>query len=572
MQETWIDTIHTLTLRASDGLGDLKNVPLNDGTGAYLQGRFTPLQLIQYACGDAVNNFSDYYIISNLFHTSMTDATTDTGLDQCYVDARTFENSPTIFDDSYTVLEKINKSWNQTIFQYDGKWWIYRLEEIFQSETLELNGFRATPLEFPTRSEFQQRFDISVGMDEEVYPIAPEMIRFLKKPAKQTKIVFNWENFEEIVCNGTFTRGTLVSTSPTQVVYTVDCWTFQEGNPEGGGDGAIGDPIETGIGVFERRLDYVDGRLDDDYIVIEHDAGDVDKWIRSADIYCSQNDRLTISFQHKWGVNITASSVTTAYVLLYGDDSTYYTLQDDGTWSTSNASFTSGVTDLSVTFSSEGEEWMSFEVEADPIPKTGYLVVLLYRKDDVTGATTATKYFKDLKVEIIPQVQHSQFRQISGDFDRYTIERDITNTFEDEIFLDDADSKNHKGAIFESDGITLTGDQWYRRRLDTERFTFKRHNALAHWFINRGYKTKLDCNFFGLIWLQEGVEKPIGLINTIRFVDDAPTKVFGITNIKEIDFMSCQWSANLIEVYDSNIPDDVPGETDVHDFNYLYEN
>jgi hypothetical protein len=442
MQEIWIDTIHILTLRASDGFGDLKNVPLNDGTGAQLVGRFTPLQFIQYA-GSQVNNFTDYYIISNLFHSSMTDATTDTGLDQCYVDARTFETSPTVFEDSYTVLEKINKAFSQTIFQYDGKWWIYRLEENFQSPTLELNVVRATPLEFPFRTDEQLRYDISVGVDESVYPISPEMIRFLRKPAKQTTITYNWENFDEIVCNESFTRGELLTESPTQITYSVDCWTFQEGNPEGAGDGAIGDPITTS-GTFERRIDFIDGRIDDDYVVIEYDVADVDKWIRSGDIYVSQNDRMTISFQHKWGVNITASSVTTAYVLLYGDDSTYYTLQDDGTWSTSNSSFTSGVTDLSATFSSEGEDWMSLEVEADPMPKSGYFVILLYRKDDVTGATMATKYFKDLNVDIVPQIQDSQFREIVGDWDRYTIERNINNLFDDEIFLDDADSKTTK--------------------------------------------------------------------------------------------------------------------------------
>jgi len=105
-----------------------------------------------------------------------------------------------------------------------------------------------------------------------------------------------------------------------------------------------------------------------------------------------------------------------------------------------------------------------------------------------------------------------------------------------------------------------------------ERLTFKRQHALAKWYMNRGYKTKLDVNLFGLKWADSfGDIYPIGIINTIKFVDDAPTKIFAITNLKEIDFMSCTWSATLIEIVDTTIADNEPGATDVHTFDYYYE-
>jgi hypothetical protein len=80
---------------------------------------------------------------------------------------------------------------------------------------------------------------------------------------------------------------------------------------------------------------------------------------------------------------------------------------------------------------------------------------------------------------------------------------------------------------------------------------------------------KLEASFFGLRF---GIdEEPIGLINTIKFVDDAPNKIFWITNMKEIDFMNCTWSASLIEIYDTVVDDNEPTDQDVHTFDFYYE-
>jgi hypothetical protein len=107
-----------------------------------------------------------------------------------------------------------------------------------------------------------------------------------------------------------------------------------------------------------------------------------------------------------------------------------------------------------------------------------------------------------------------------------------------------------------------------------ERFTFKRQNALARWFQNRSYKMKLDVNLYGLLW-EDPTDPPntlpIGLINTIKFVDDAPGKIFAITNMKEIDFMNNTWSASLIEIFDESGNVNEPTDKDVHSFDYYYE-
>jgi hypothetical protein len=83
---------------------------------------------------------------------------------------------------------------------------------------------------------------------------------------------------------------------------------------------------------------------------------------------------------------------------------------------------------------------------------------------------------------------------------------------------------------------------------------------------------KLDCNFYGLQWIDGSSNRqPIGLINTVKFVDDAPTKTFAITNLKEVDFMNNTWVASLLEIRDSDNENNEPTDNDLHNFDYYFE-
>jgi hypothetical protein len=258
------------------------------------------------------------------------------------------------------------------------------------------------------------------------------------------------------------------------------------------------------------------------------------------------------------------------YVLLYANDNTYYTLDDDGKWYESNSSWTVNARALNISFvAGEGEDWIQYPEVTSIIPKDGYIRVLLVsselnEKDFI--------YYRNLSVTILPAINKYRRIKILGDYNKYTIDKSLKKNSDYQIFLDDSINPNFKGTILETDGVTRTDNNWYRRRYDTERFKFKRQNAIANWWINNKYRTRLECNFFGLKWKKDGNFNPIGLINTINFVDDVPWKTFAIVNLKEVDFMNCTWSANLIEVWDENTDEDVvPGADDVHLNDYYYE-
>ncbi len=570
IEETWISTNHILTLRADEGFGRLQTQQLNDGTGAALIGTYTPFNFIQYAADDVIGNFFYTRIYSNLFHTSMSSASNQTGIDQCLIDARTFEQSPGVFDNGYTVIEKINRAWSQTLFQWNSLWVILRIPELFR--TGNLIGFNTNRPTVGNRASANTRYDIEVGVQEDVKPIVPEMLKTVIKPKKETTIQFDWQQFDQVICNQSFKYGTFIETTGTAPnetdLYTVDSWLVQDSPP-------ISAPTPSAM-TFRRHVVFSGNRLSDEFVALQDNPTASVSYARSCNVYVSAGSKITLSMQYSLKQNLTyTKSQGIAALQLFGSDNTYYTLDENGRFYQSNATWSVNFRVLDITIENgDGADWIDFEVTG-VIPKDGYLNLLL-GAGDIT--LDGYQYFRGLNLNIEAQIQSDRRQQIRGDYDQYEIERNVVNTETETIFLDDAQLQIHRGAILESDGITLTNDEWYRRTdfngdvTTDERLTFKRQHALAKWYMNRGYKTKLDVNLFGLKWKDQfDVTYPIGIINTIKFVDDAPTKIFAITNLKEIDFMSCTWSATLIEIVDTTIADNEPGATDVHTFDYYYE-
>jgi hypothetical protein len=569
MQETWISTNHILLMRADDGIGRLKNIELGDNDGNELLGAYDFVELLQFATRGSALNFYGGAIISNLFHSSMTDGTDKTGLDQCTADARTFENAISDFDDKYRTIEKINRSWNQTMFQWFSQFYVVRIPEMFTLS--DMQGFTFDEI---GRYTISQRYDVSVGVGELVKPIMPEMIKTFFKPSKDTKIRYNWDEFAQVVCNESFQQGAklreVIISGIEYDVYSIDIWTAEFGsNPLG--------TVTPVIDRLERWRQYKsNSQPADDYMQLVFLPG-TDWWAKSCPVYVQQGDFVEISFQHKNSAIATSSADIVGYLIFFATDSTIYALNgSSGIWGQVTSSIFGALT---VNRAADGTDWGTYEIKAvTPIPKPGYFRVYLNNDYSVVGNNI--RYFKDLNVSVEPSIQNLRRRLIKGDFDNYAIDSRIEKTYDETIYFDDAETNIYKGAIYETDGITLTDGEWHRMKTfdgenaTAEEFTFKRQNALAHWFMNRSYKMKLDVNLYGLLWDNPGpgaAQLPIGLINTIHFVDDAPDKRFAITNLKEIDFMNNTWTASLIEVFNSSVEINEPTDNDVHTFDYYYE-
>lgn len=564
-QEVWEDTNHIITIRASEGIGLLKNKSLSNN-GVELIGSYSCLDLVKYAMQGCVQNFVDFKIFSNLYHISMNSGTNYTGFDQGKLDVKTFQIEVTEYDDSYTTLEKINRGWNQTLLMYRGKWVILRVEEYFIPLTQNIKGFRELST---VRTGLSQRFDINVGVDENVKPISPSMLRFIQRKTKTDTIQFDYNAISEIVQNGSFSRGSFINEIDFTKSYNVNTWDYEDAFLD---IGAI--PI---TGTFTRIEEYssLEGPLYDNYVRfnITNSALTAISYIRSNDISILTGEKLDFSVDAKFKLNFTNNTkAQTVYILFYGSGNNYF-LKDNGDWVLTNSTFTTNVEYLGIEFnkpsSPDDTSWVTFSVNSQPAPEVGYVNILLagHNNQWVSGQE---RYFKNLRFTIISVFGGQEFNNISGIKSIYTKPEDLKMTFDETIYMDDSFSDNYKGSLLRSDGVTLTDKRWYRYRYPNEVFGFRQENDISHWFSNRFNRSKIDANFYGLTW-NNGTE-PIGLLNTIIFVDDDPDKIYMIANMREIDFSSSTWSATLLEIWDQDKDPNQPSlkTFDVDTYNNTY--
>lgn len=542
-QEVWQDTYHVLTIKASDGIGKLADIPLTDNSGNELIGTFTPYQFIQYAMYKTPQTFINSRIINNLFNTSMTSGANYMPLDQCYIDAKTFQKQVDDYDDSLTTLNKINTAFNQTVFFYKNRWHIVRLEELYASTLTNLSGFTNS---LAGRTSFSKRFDAEVSSTSPIKQISADMLRYIVRKTKTDTISFTYEQFNEVLCNESFSRGALTSTSPTLIQYQLDQWLREFGS--------IGSPTNASTG-FGKNQEYdANGQLSDNYAYVDSQLSSL-CWLRSCSVNVLRNEKIKLTFDHKYQVGFSGTAVQpVAIVMLYGVTNNY-TLDDDGSWNLSNASWTTNIKQLQIFYNGTTglipTDYQTLDIDAAPLPEDGYINLLLLAPDSSLAGTNS-KRFNNLKFDVINPFNGYNNKSITGIKSIYTKSIDVRNNFEDEIFADDAFSRIYKGTILKTDQITPTTKTWFRQRFNSESFGFRRQNDTAHWEHNRFNRNKIDCNFFGLTWDDGGTTEPIGLINTIVFPTDDPAKVYGILNLKEIDFSNSTWNATLIEIFDED--------------------
>jgi len=547
-QETWIAGSHILTLTATEGIGQLSEKQFSNN-GAEVVGKITPWTAIQYCLQDTVQTTTQSRVYNSLYHTSMNSTNTDMCLDQCYLDTRTFVQEPKQYDSKLEVLNKINTSFNQTMFQYKGQWYFLRLEDLYIPTNENLRGFRNQI--GGTRSSLNRRYDSNIGVDESMKPITPEMLRYIIRRTKKDTVRKDYEMFAECVPNSSFTRGTLVSQNSSLRLTTLDNWTFQTGT-------FLSPTTDTDpYGVSEL---YIDTILSERKAFFRLKADDTNYcWIKSEDTYVRIFDQLNINFDVKYSyfdINNFGKSkgdVSIAFVVLETSTNTY-ALDSEGKWHSYNPAVEL-FPPYAITFYVDPakdytlEEWNTISVQSDPVPNVGKFKFYFFGELR-QGSVDNQVMIKNFQLETIPIFNTDERRSnITGHEFWYEKAGNLRNESDTTLFLEDNVSYNFKGSLFESDQITFTNAEWYRYRYAAERYPFFQQALIPYWEHNRYNRNKLDVNCYGLKFNSNA--DPIGLINTFIFVDDDPDKIYYVLNMREIDFDAATWSATLIEVYDS---------------------
>jgi hypothetical protein len=551
-QEPWIDTAHLFTLRATDGLGTIDQQDDPTFTGR----NYMTDYVTQCIDGAALqNHYYDYgfYVICNLFYQGMIDksssGTYETALTQAQVDKETFRGF-----NRKEIVEKINKAWSMTLFQYMGSWWWIRMEEYLNDNPLKGSVYQ-TGLD---TGGFTKTFDVPIGVGETIKPITPYMLRSVNRPSKWDKITFFYKFPEQPLCNQDFTDGGITSDTPTEKKYSINCWSLLKSS--------LGSPTGGTLTWYRRELYDADGNMTDNYAIIESGLTGNFHYMKSGGIVVGAQNTVNISFSTSDPFALTTSNgnKTVAYVL-FETATQKYTLDDDGAWALSNSSYTTNVKSLHLSWSSAEsfKDWKELNVKSNPTPGQGTMYICLVNMDLSTQAMNQA--FKDLQFTLKEQTSTAQ---VVGDYDQYTLSPVINKTFEEEICMDDSNNLLHLGSLTHLGN--LTGDNWYRTDFSTERLTFKRHKAIAHMLYNRRVRQRLEVNMTGLTWVDGAMVKPIGLMNRFIFTDDAPGKVFMILNLNELDFSKNTWKAQLVEIWD-DADDKNPANYPPHSFANIYQ-
>lgn len=539
-QEAWTDNDHYIVLRATDALGQIGSQSPSLREGQFTMLEFIDDALVNTTIGGGVFFPDSRVFINNLFYEGMNDRTDGAfnSLAQVTTEGKTFQG-----DNKAVVLEKILKAWSMCLFQHRGRWWFVRLEELMNN--LSLKGIEE---DFLGNQAFTDDLTVNVGVDEDIYPIAPEMLRSIRRPFKRTKINFFYRFPDEIICNQSFLRGSIIV--PTNN-YTIDCWTLRAG--------LAGSTNPATASAYRVEVTDIDGNITDNYIVIDVPALAGAHVLESSPVYLNLSDSIEIGFDVRFPLQgVGPDNKLAINVSVEAAGGIVYYLDSDGNWVTS-VGFAGGLTYINIPYAAGEslEDWKSVNVRSKQLPAPGILKIWFYGSGIALSARRTE--FKSLEFKIR---EASKQPGVIGDYDQYEQELNITQSYEEECFVDDSNNRAHKGALFFNND--LTGDNWYRMDYPAERLTFKRHKAIAHAYLNKRYRNKLEVTMFGLK-APDGY--PVWLQHRIVFVDDAPNKQFMITNLSEVDFANSTWKANLIEVWDSEDSADIDG----HSFGNIYE-
>jgi hypothetical protein len=556
ISEAFQPTPNVVTLTAGDGLGLLKDEPLTMPNGD------TPRQhalLIDYIswCLQKTGLQLPLYVVNNIKGEH----------DQTKIFYRTTALHPKTFEDEigtcidcYNVLEAILGE-SCYLTQYDGAWWIVRIDE--------LNTDAVLAHKFTYAGVFQETLTVNVdqfiGTGRAMYWINEDAELKPSRPMKEVRETYTYDYPIEIIDNIDFSRGDEVAVDGEEHYYNIDDWEFAQWS-------AHNNSMLTGLDAHIYRK-IVDGYEKERYIILPNATGlpqlpDFNRWafLRSNPIPMGAGDKGAVSVEFRKNVadHPDHNEYVSVMVLTFRTyTNKYYVVAADGAWIYKAADTSTGA-GVSHVYNSpeESAEWQSMTIDFKPVPEDGELYVFL--EANYNGLQPEqTLYYQNLNLDYKPYINGS-YSKYKGQY--HKISQPITSkqVRKGEVKMSDATKPLFKGAMFKvttAGGFTFTSlaDRFYsayHQPIPSEEHYHPYGHLQAFDVWNQ--HNRLMRVFEGTIQgLQVNGTLP-GLIHKYRLTDITSHTVnkYFILLHGEFDWYLCEWRGTLAEVWDSTIPKD----------------
>lgn len=618
------DPPFVLSVRALDGLGLLKGLNFEDVDGNLYAGRYSVINLLGELLWKTGQTMT-MRVYFNLYEVSMKNNISP--IEQMFLDVVTFQSSSgtpvgdtdpadfsTGFDDCYTVLEKIVRNLRCKLFQQNGKWHLVNLYEYFNPNGYTFYDFTFSlvdnmVLSNPFNKQVGQQLVSIVGKKQVLHPVQEDQSLYLKLATKSFELSYSYDQALNTICNQNLSQGvrdpSLDGTIPDETnhsiirqyhAFTAYCYTHLNGTSSPGNDHPYPSSPPTKNAYIRSVIDGLGYELIR-YLVIEQDPANPVSYLVSSPLDIDVNDVFQMSFS--WMVRGSLSIggfYVPAYVLLTGDDGTFWALFSNGNrtspsnpdaWVKVDHNFQGlgpgfGTPPISSDIYEENGVWQSLtanqnnETQAARSPAVAPVsgqIQVLFVTCYGNSATPVETWFKDITIKILPFLAGG-YVQIKGDYNYDNQNNSILQTFNETIQISDSPKTYFKGALLSGVGTApLLTPNWHRDGIvESKRFTQLMTDILYTNFSR--ILQRIEGSFRGLTYQDTydlGSSHVAGLLNSYVFEDGkTPTKRFMCTSF-DIDFCSGIGRRVFVETLkgEGDLPLYVP---DQYIFAYLFSN
>lgn len=570
------DRPYDATIRATDGLGLLKQVPLKNYQGNDFVGITRLIDIVagaltQTKLGLQIKVYDDVY--ENSFFRRDTNLKWDMW-SQTKIHARTFETDPGKFTDCFSALEKL-LSETHKIFQHDATFLIIRRRLIQYRPYLNYYTLYSPDAAGAVGFEDTSNY-VEVGRDNLIYPWE-DVMKSATFAVKSVKTQYSYDFPVNLIANqkiqslGSFIAPLSgIGYAAWQLVGWAQYHKYVAG-PNGPST-----PINNKLAYIRTETNPY-GFETARYFVLPFDPASQNgpqtrNYLLNLnnDAYVEAGDKLSISVDWRVRDHQTGPyQIFFMQVLLLrmgGNPAVmndWYSLDSTGKWSNSGdvdsiAGFYQGSGDIT--------QWQSGGPEDSTAPVSGSIFITL---GSGGVANTNEIHFKGLNITYTGFQTADPNNPLKGDYWERSQNAVYLDKIESEVYISDSSRRAAKGALFRADGINLTG-QWYRFGL-TENRQYKEITNLEQ--FNSSYRRyyKIEGTFTSLQYEAEnnrGVLFPLSFHQRYYFVQ--LDKYFALVPPLKLDLITGNFSGNFQEVSGPDFPNDGHQEGDSYSLNYIF--